>query len=368
MSTQSLNMAITGAATTNGTLDMDKFEALVSQLDPVALSIGSGVSGQVVTGFNSMALGRARATTAGNNVGAGTFRGQLACDPCAPIACGILGGFRSTSRELWFQGQGGLIDQKDADGILGYYTNTYGYTLGMDRRIARRTVVGLGFSNNFYDTRMNHGLGTANTKTYLFSAYGGHREGNWLLSGSTGYVRSNLKSTRVVESVGYAQGKRNADSFFSAFELARQFGSDWSYLTPFLGYDFVRYREGAFTETGQVIDMNVDKRRVNAYVQTLGARMGMRYVNRNGWIVNPVVTMGWIHDYGKGQTVTTAAFNEGGGRMVLDGTSRNKDRALIGFSLNTEVNRGLSIFGRYDGELASKYNSQNFQAGAVFQF
>lgn len=262
-----------------------------------------------------------------------------------------------------------MIDQKDADGIVGYYTSTYGYSLGMDRRIARRTIVGIGFGNSFADTTMNRGLGNAYTRSYLFSAYGGHREGSLQLSGGLGYVHSNLTSTRLAPSIdGWARVKRNADTWFSSFEVANQFGSDASYLTPFVSYDFVNYREKGFSETGHLMGMTIDRRKVDAYVQTLGARMGTRYVNRHGSIVNPVLTLGWIHDYGKGATSTVGRFNEAGTPFTLVGTSRNKNRGLVGLHVNTVVNRGLSVFARYDGEFANKYHSQNFQAGMTLEF
>jgi uncharacterized protein with beta-barrel porin domain len=367
MTGTNLNSAVGAAFVAGGSTD-DALIAIISQLDPVALSLGSGQTEQAIFGFNNTVFERIRYYTASKT--GGVYRGQE-CDPCGMInPCDPCGSGRFGGREFWFQGQGGLIDQQDLNGIAGYYTNTYGFALGADRKIARNTVVGFGFANSFFDTTMNYGLGTANTKSYLLSAYGGHKVGNWELSGAVGYVRGNLAATRVADLIGgWAQSKRNADTAYGSFELARRYGNDWSYVTPFLAYDFIQYNEQGYTETGHLIDMTVGKRKVEASVQTLGSRFGWQYVNRSGSVINPSFTAGWVHDYGKGYTTTGAAFNQGlAVPFIVEGTARHRDRALLGFNVNAALSRSLSVFGRYDTELANRYNSQNFQAGMTVQF
>ena len=183
-------------------------------------------------------------------------------------------------------------------------------------------------------------------------------------------MRSDLRSTRLAPSIDdWTTSKRNADTWFGSLELANQWGRDSAYLTPFLAYDFVNYKEKGYTETGNLIDMTVGKQNVDAYVQTLGARLGTKYVNRHGSLVNPILTMCWIHDYGKGTTRTTGYFNEiSASPFTVVGTSRNKNRALLGLHINTAVSRSLTLFGRYDGEFAKNYHSQNFQAGMSLDF
>jgi outer membrane autotransporter protein len=361
-----LNSAVTTAATALetelGISTEEAYKIVLSQLDPVALSTGSVFTESAVSNFNRVSFDRVRMFN--TTVGAG-YRGQI-CDPCDQVAPCDPCGTGKRSATYWFQGMGTSVEQDD-DLVAGYSTDGFGFALGAERQVGKRSMLGLGFGTMDFDTDMNNGSGNTQANAYLMSLYGGHTRGDWQFTGSLGYVLTDLESYWTI-GTGDARSERDADTFFGSFEVARQFGSKRAYLTPFLGFDVVRYDEEAFQESGDSIAMGFNSRKVNATLQTLGARLGRTYTNRWGWVMNPQLTLGWIHDYEDGAITTTAQFNEGGSPFTLLGTARHQDRGLVGVNINAQVRRNLTIFGKYDGEFASGFNSHSFQAGAALQF
>jgi outer membrane autotransporter protein len=130
--------------------------------------------------------------------------------------------------------------------------------------------------------------------------------------------------------------------------------------------DFIFYNENDYTVTGNGSSMSVAPTNVFGYLQTFGTRMGTRWRHSNGWVFNPELMVGWVHDYGHGRIFTTGYY--GGVPYTLIGPSRNQDRAHIGLGLNAEMSSRLSMFARYDGLLAACYNSQTLQAGLCIKF
>jgi len=343
--------------------DGDKLLAAIAQLDPVALSLGGRITHDTVSRFNRMNFARLqRLQDAGMPLYASmdrydgmVVRGQNVCCP--------------NSGGLWFEMLGSFASQGDRDGIAGYSSDTIGFGVGLDGRLSRNFVAGFGFGGSFTQADVKQGLGKNSVDNYLMSLYGGYTDGGWTVNIAGGYAHSSLKSSRYASLIdGYAHGSRGADTGYGSFEINYRFGNRQSYFTPFYALDFIAYNEKGYTETGHLINMQVNSNRVNGCLQTFGTRIGTSWRHDNGWIFNPEFTVGWIHDYGDGAITTTGKFVEGGTPFTVIGASRNNDRALLGLGLNTMISSNLTTFARYDGELAGKYNNQTVQAGFNVKF
>lgn len=354
--------------------DLAKLEAAVAQLDPTALSLGGRITHDAVSRFNRANFARMQryqdARRFAPRYATGRFddmliRAQSCEDDCGyAVSCGSRTLNACDNREFWFEMLGSFANQSEQNGIAGYSADTIGFGVGVDRRFTRNFVGGFGFGGSFTKADMDRGLGSTSVDNYMFSLYGSYFAGPWTIKSSGGYAYSSLKSTRIASLInGYATGDRDADTWFASLELSRRFGCANRYLTPFYALDFIMYEEDGYTERGHLINMRVKSSDVDGYLQTLGLRFGTRWQHDNGWIFNPELTAGWIHDYGDGRISTSGQFVQGGLPFTVVGTSRNKDRALIGIGLNTVLSSRMSAFARYDGELANHFNSQTVQAG-----
>ena len=363
--------AITGYA--DGGVNLDKLEASFAQLDPVALSLGGQITQDAIARFNRMNFARLQRYqdanelqfTSGNRYDGITIRGQSR--DVGTYDYGTVYG--SDSGGLWLEMLGSFANQEDRNGTAGYSSDSIGFGVGLDSRLSRNIVTGLGFSGSFVQAEVKRGMGNITIDNYISSLYGSFTEGGLTINLAGGYAYSRLKTTRVASLIdGYANGTRSANSGYGSLEINYRFGCPKRYFTPFYAMDFIAYREDAYTESGRLINMRVDSLNVNGYLQTVGARLGTRWQHDNGWIFNPELTLGWIHDYGDGYITTAGQFVQGGSSFTVNGTSRNIDRALVSVGLSTIMSPNLTTFARYDGELTEKFNSQTVQAGFNLTF
>jgi uncharacterized protein with beta-barrel porin domain len=351
--------------------DNAKIEEALAQIDPAIAAVTEGQTVDAVSRFihaggrrTSNLLessSRNLSYVADNNMPNSTILGQE-CDPCAPC------GGRNFSRQLWFEGLGGWQNQSTT-GVDGFTSDVGGFALGVDRHFDRNTILGVAFGGEFTSVKSKNGLNSAKADTLLVEFYGGRRFDDWFLSFSGGYAGSDWKTNRSAPFIdAWAKGKHDADAYFENVELSYRIGNKKRYLTPFIAYDFIQYREDAYTETGNgVFETTFAKRKTDAYLQTLGFRAG-RTIRRNGIVWTPELTAGWLHDYGAGNVYTTGSFVAGGSPFVLLGTSRNINRGVLGLSLNAELSKQTSLTFRYDGEFTNHYNAQYLTGGINVSF
>ena len=337
------------------TLGWDDYVEVLNELDPVALSLADVFVQNAVATFNRTNFDRLRFLQASNRKKGKNFHGQ---DPCEAV-CGS-----KFDREIWFQSIADWARQEKTE-IEGYTADTYGFALGMDSQISNRTVLGVGFGGMFTKAVTQNGFGNVKADSYLLSLYGLHKMERFSVSGTVGYAFSNLDSLRYAPHVGgIAHGKRDAGTFFAGAELAYRFGNRDGYFTPFVAYDYVGYSEDAFREVGYLINMNVTKKETTGHLQTVGVRLGREIKTRRDRVFTPELTAGWLHDYGVGSVRTAGVFAiDPGVPFVVDGVSRNTDRALLGAKINVALSSQANLFFRYDGEWAKSYNSQYVSAG-----
>ncbi|MDR1923673.1 MAG: autotransporter outer membrane beta-barrel domain-containing protein, partial [Planctomycetaceae bacterium] len=301
-----------------------------------------------------------------------------ACDPCEPIceggdscdSCNSAGSFGlcgGSHYNTWFEGFGNFLRQSNTNALQGYRANSGGFNLGIDRQINKYTIVGFSFGGAYTDIKTNNRTQWGDVEQYLFAVYSSRTFGDVTLSLSGGYAHSEYKLTR---NPGGTQldSKHDGDQFFASFEIAEKIRYATYDLTPFLAFDYINLDEEGYGErdAGGGVQNTIKGQDSDSYLQTLGVRIGRtRYVN--GWIVNPSLTAGWVHDYGSSNIYTTAQYT-GGQQFTIKGAPMNKNRGLFGVNLNVAVSPNLTLFGRYDGEFSSKFQVQTAQAGLNYKF
>ena len=364
------------AISANAGNDLDTFMGIAASLDPAIASVESATVQSSTMQFNRLIGNRLLASQA-SMVGGG-FASQSQSNDVYR-AQKRRTGFVNPSQEyrrmhsafnsgLWLEGLGAYTNRDDKDGMLGFNGETYGFGVGYDRRISRNFLLGMAFGGTYSTKKVRHDMETSKSDNYIGSLYGCFDSGPWSLSLSGGYASANIRSHRVVQSIGTADGKRNGNTWFASTELAYRLDGRKCYLTPFYRFDFVGYHEDDYTETGQNINMAISSRNDTGLLQTVGFRIGTQFTNAVDWKIIPEVTAGWIHDYGDGEVTTTAQFVQGGPAFVLNGLSRVKERALVGLGLNVVVTPQFNVFARYDGELASCFCSHTGQVGMYLYF
>jgi uncharacterized protein with beta-barrel porin domain len=299
------------------------------------------------------------------------FRGQnSACDPCGVYdPCGSFTGLGngSLTANTWFEGFGDFLRQSNTDHLQGYRSNVGGFNLGVDQQLNRHLILGVSFGGAYADMKTNDLSQWGNVEQYLFSIYGSRSWDDWTFSFSGGYAYSDYDLTRHPGNVEI-RSEHNGDQYFASFELARKMRFAKYDLTPFYALDFIRLEEEGYDERDafNTVVSSIDAQNSDSYLQTIGVKFG-RSRRWHGWIVNPTVTAGWVHDYGSGNVYTTAQY-AGGSKFTIKGAAINKNRGLIGANLNIATSPNLTIYGGYNGEFAGRFQVQSVQAGLNYMF
>ena len=289
-----------------------------------------------------------------------TFRGQI--EPCAPVCSDP----RAWKHDIWFEGFGNFTHQWGTASHQGYGGDTWGVNLGVERKIGRNMVFGAGFSGAFGTMWAADRMSSGENDSYLFTLYGAATRDDWTLSGAVGFSFIDYGTERFAD-LDRFRSSHDGNLLTGSFTLSRSFQLDQSRLTPFIGFNFMNLREDEFSETVADEDLLFGAKTTTAFMQTLGVRLSGEQKLQNGWIVTPSVSAGWLHDYGSGH-LTTSASHGGGPAFVVDGVSRNPNRAVLGFSLGTQLGNRLSVFAAYNGELSPSYSSQTGQLGVNVAF
>ncbi len=289
-----------------------------------------------------------------------TFRAQV--DPCTPVC----GDARAWKHDIWFEGFGNFTNQWASANLQGYSAETWGFQTGIDRRIGRQSIFGIGFGGAFGSLRTADRSSRGDNESFLFSLYGATTRNDWTLSGAVGYVYTDFGMERFMD-VEHYRSSHDGNMFTGSLMLSRSFKLDQTELTPFIGFNYMKLREDEFAEADAEEELLFGEKSTKAFKQTLGVRFSGEQKLQNGWIVSPAVSAGWLHDYGGGR-LNTAAGYDGGPAFVVDGVSRNQNRAVLGFSLGTQLGSRLSVFASYNGELSQSYSSQTGQLGLNLAF
>ena len=290
-----------------------------------------------------------------------TFRGQV--EPCMPVCRDP----KAWKHDIWFEGFGNFTNQGSMMHLQGFSGETWGLNMGVERRIGHSMVFGAGFSGAFGTMRTADRMMRGDSDSYLFTLYGAATQNDWTLSGAVGFSFIDYGTERFAD-LDRFRSSHDGSLLTGSLMLSRSFQLDQSRLTPFIGFNVMNLHEDEFTGTdADAEELIFGAKSTTAFMQTLGVRLSGEQKLRNGWIVSPSVSAGWLHDYGSGQ-LSAAARYDGGPAFVVDGVTRNQNRAVLGFSLGTQCGSRLNVFASYNGELSTNYSTQTGQVGVNIAF
>ena len=138
-----------------------------------------------------------------------------------------------------------------------------------------------------------------------------------------------------------------------------------AYITPFARLQGYTGMQNGFSETGaQSLNLMVAGQTTNSLRSVIGAQVGGAI--DLGWREKLAlqVRLGWSHEYADTARPVTATL-AGAPLMPFTtyGVAPTRDGALVGFSANTAVADGTSIYLRYDGNISGQDSAHALTAG-----
>lgn len=296
-----------------------------------------------------------------------TYRGQsCGCRNCRGNL-GLAGLFCNTNGQLWFQNYGDFVTQQSRNGIPGYKADSYGFSFGYDFQSTPCSIWGVALGGSFSNARIRNTHQKMETDSFLVALYGARTNSVWNLMGTIGYIYSSFDAERQEMNLeNLLRSEHHGNTLFGSFEISTALFQDGLSVSPFLAYDIIGMRRKEFSEKS-VFGWEIEKRTHWSYLQTLGLRFERSYYAQGGWLVNPSLSLGWLHDYGS-RHIRMSGSAWDGDVYTFRSTPMNKNRFAVSLNVSASLQNHTTMFLRYDGEYNKHYNAQTIQFGFGFGY
>jgi autotransporter-associated beta strand protein len=346
--------------------------ALATATAPQGQAVMTALSGQNYSTFSSTMVQGAYLflnNFAGQTGGGSPTSNRVALAEACEVACDV------TPPALWGAWGGALggLGTIGANGGTGAVTyNAGGFAAGLDRMVASGLRVGVttGFTTG---TQWTQGfIGTGMTDTFLAGLYGNYRRDKVYADAVFGYGYSYNQMWRQIFVPGLqprtAQGRTGANQWYGQIEGGYRFDIGTAadaYITPFMRWQGYTGAQNGFTESGaQSLNLTVAGQTTNSLRSVIGAQLGGAI--DFGWREKLALQfrLGWSHEYASTARPVTATL-AGAPLMPFTtyGVAPTRDGAVVGFSANTAIADGTSMYLRYEGNISGSDSAHALTAG-----
>ncbi len=271
----------------------------------------------------------------------------------------------------------GGVDLGDLDGNndVNHSSYTTGRVrAGIDYRVSTTVRVGALFGYSHTDANLDNEGSTAKVDSYtpgLYVAYADKK--GFYANGLVTYTRNEYSTNRniIIPGVNRTASGSTAGNQFGAdidggYEFHRK---NWTF-GPSLGLTYVNLGIDNFNETGAgAANLSVN----NQSNDSLRSRIGgtVRYAANIGSIVlTPHASAFWQHEFLNNPALITSAFQGlPGGTFSVQTPRGDSDTALLGFGIDAELNKTVTLFVDYQAEAGgSTFFGQSASAGVKVGF
>ena len=323
-------------------------QAVLPQVDGASLTAAQNVTG------NTIRLVSDRLTTI-RGTGGGTS--------------GISSGDLTENLQMWGQVFGQNIEQGLRKGIAGYDADTYGVTVGADTEgLHDEATIGLAFSYANTDVDSDNVTNTqSDINSYNVTLYGDYDlDNDTYVVGDIGYTYGDNETTRF--NVGGVAGL-NADSDYGShqFQARAIVGRDYTpsqyeglRVTPKAQVRYTHYQNEDISETGAGgANLNVESEGLNSLELGVGIDVRKDYVQNNGGILSPEVSVGYRYDVIGDAVQTTSTFDAGGASFKTEGTDPDQDTLNFGVGVGYTTPSSMEFTVSYDYENKDEFDSHS---------
>ncbi len=253
----------------------------------------------------------------------------------------------------WVQGYG-ISGDVDGDGnAAGCDYSIAGTTVGVDRRLDCRTLVGLagGYGGNWVD--IDQPDQQASVDSGQMAAYLHRITCDYYLTGLFAFAQHSYETTRRIafgNLARTARGDYDGSEFAFRVEIGRWLQCGRAQLQPYAALQYIQLHQEAFTETGAgSMNLDVDGITTDSFRSVLGSRL-IRYRHfGNGRLAAPELHALWHHEFlDEARLVSADYLGAPGNSFVVAGANAGRDTGTLGAACTFYLNDRLSLFANYD--------------------
>jgi autotransporter-associated beta strand protein len=245
---------------------------------------------------------------------------------------------------------------------------------GIDYRIATTIRVGALFGYGHTDADLDNEGSKAKVDSYtpgLYATYADKK--GFYANGLATYTRNEYSTSRNIIIPGVnrtASGSTGGNQFGADVDGGYEFHrKNWTF-GPNVGLTYVNLAIDSLNESGAgAANLNINNQSANSLRSRLGGTV--RYAANLGSIVlTPHASAFWQHEFLNGSTPITSAFQGlPGGTFSVQTPRGDSDTALLGFGIDAELNKTVTIFVDYQAEAGgSTFFGQSASAGVKVGF
>ncbi len=257
---------------------------------------------------------------------------------------------------------GGAINFGSNGGSDGFDFQTTGLSAGIDYRVARDVVLGVGGGYGHDISDVGNGGSRSTGSSYSAAIYGSYQPGRHLFfDGVAGYQWLSFDPERQAASDGgSADGHRDGTQWFASLSAGGKFALDAWRITPYARLDLARASLDAYTEDGDpVTALHYGQQDVDTTTGNLGLTVDYDYVAEFG-TVSPQLRLQYQHDFQGDSKVTMNYADLANGPFYSAAIAgMGQDRFLLGIGLNIQTTDDIAVRLEYRGLLDSNGDTDN---------
>ena len=259
----------------------------------------------------------------------------------------------------WAAVAGGVLNQDESDGHVGYESKSLDVIVGFDGEVYDRVVLGLAGSVSSANIDWTDHGGDGDATTASGGLYGAYLGETFRLEALGGYGHDWYDTDRSIEFGGIdrvAESDSEGDHVFGAVGggLTLLDRADWL-LEATADLSYVKLWADDFEETGAgSANLEVDDRTAESLRSVLGGVLARSYTIAPKRTLTPHVSLGWAHEHMNDGHDLVAGFSGLGTTFTIEGADAPRDSLLVGAGVALLQEDSVALSLRYEGEFAGE--------------
>jgi autotransporter-associated beta strand protein/T5SS/PEP-CTERM-associated repeat protein len=260
----------------------------------------------------------------------------------------------------WGGADGGGNKTSGDPTVLGSHdltANTAGFAAGLDYRLSPNSVVGIALAGGGTNWNLSQGLGGGKSDAFQAGVYGATRWGAAYLAGAFAFTNHWMSTDRFAFAGDHLTASFNAQSYGGRVEGGYRFATFFGGITPYTAIQAQSFHTPGYAEvdgSGLGFGLAYNARTGSDTRSELGARFDRLIALYPGAALSLRGRLAWAHDWVNDPSLAAVFQTLPGASFIVNGAVPAKDSALVSAGAEYRLANGLTLLGKFDGELASR--------------
>jgi outer membrane autotransporter protein len=217
--------------------------------------------------------------------------------------------------------------------------------------------VGFALAGGGTNWDLAQGLGGGKSDAFQAGVYGATRAGPAYLAAALAFANHWMSTDRFAAFGDHLTASFNAQSLGGRVEGGYRLATPAGGVSPYAAVQAQSFRTPAYSETdvtGGGFGLAFNARSASDTRSELGARFDHAVALDPSKLLTLRGRLAWAHDWVSDPTLTPVFQALPGASFIVNGATPPKDSALASAGAELRLPNGVSLLGKFDGELASR--------------